>query len=163
MLPWEKRPEEVASLLNPAFCSILLMDAMAGFQVEKNDGLPYPISFLVLPLVLHKQTREAFPTKRSTKMHVWVQKNPEFRIGFAGRVRQLVPFTKEAIAFGINAGTFSLTDQAALKVLKSDTAKTIWPDEEEPTVCRVKARFLGRWLSKAGNMTTVFAMWGVMP
>ena len=163
MLPWEKRPEEVANLLNPAFCSILLMDAMAGFQIERNDGLPYPISFLVLPLVLHKLTREAFPTTIRTKMHVWVQKNPEFRIDFAERIRQLVPFTKEAIAFGINAGTFILTDQALLKAIKSDIAKTIWPDQAEPTVCRVKAKFLGQWLSKAGDMTTVFAMWGIMP
>lgn len=163
MLPWKKRPEEVANLLNPAFCSILLMDAVSGFQAEKKEGFPYPISFLVLPLVLHKQTREAFPKAISTKMHVWVQKNPEFRIGFSERAKQLVPFTTEAIAFGIKTGTLILTQKSELKVIKSVSTKTLWSDEEEPSVCRMKARFLGRWLSKAGKMTTVFAMWGVMP
>lgn len=163
MLHWENRPEEIANLFNPAFCSILLFDAIKGFQSEKKTGLPYPLIFLVLPLILHKSTREGIPKNIRAKMHVWVQKYPEFRINFSERTKNLVPYAKEALSFGIQQGTIEITENATLSARKNMSLKSPWNEEDEPAICRKKAKFLGRWLAKAGDVTTIFAMWGICP
>jgi hypothetical protein len=56
MSAWNDRPTEIANLLNPAFCALLLAQAVRGYQEETKVGLPYALAFLVLPLVLHKPT-----------------------------------------------------------------------------------------------------------
>ncbi|BDA67679.1 hypothetical protein CAL7716_018450 [Calothrix sp. PCC 7716] len=104
MRSWQERPVEYANLFNPAFCSILLQNAIKGYQKEKKQGIPYPLLFLVLPLVLHISTRNALPKTTVTKLHIWLQKQPEVRVGFAERASYLVPYTKEALAFRMQTG-----------------------------------------------------------
>lgn len=123
MLSWEKRPAEIANLLNPAFCSVLLRSSIDGFQKEKEYGISYPLLFLVLPLVLHAPTRQTLPKTTQTKLHVWLQNFPEVRVRFVNRTRELVPYTKEALIFGLqteiiaicNNGNFIVTPKTLKK------------------------------------------------
>ena len=163
MLPWGRRPQEVANLFNPAFTALLLHDSIGGFQTHDPKGLPYSFVFFVLPVVLHKQTREALPRTLRTKMHVWIQKFPELRIDFAERTRNLLPYTKEALAFGIQKKLIKVTEEGKLLACQKGSLSMAWPNEEEPAVCRIKANFFGRWLARAGDISTIFAMWGIRP
>lgn len=163
MLHWEKRPIEVANLLNPAFCSILLRDSVETFQIENRQGMSYPLSFLILPLVLHKPTREALPRTTRTKLHTWLQEKPEVRIGFAERARQLVPYSKEAIIFGLQTGIIEVNENGDLIPYSKRLKELSGGDEVEPSICRKKAQFLGRWLAKAGDLPTILIMWGICP
>lgn len=101
MLNWEKRPFEIANLFNPAFCALLLRDAVEGYQKENPEGMPYPLFVFVLPLVLHKTSRERMPQRISSAMHAWLKKNEELRIGFVKRVRHMLPYSKESLIFGM--------------------------------------------------------------
>lgn len=163
MLPWEKRPAEVANLLNPAFCSILLRDSIVDFQREKEQGMPYSLSFLVLPLVLHKPTRETLPRNIRTQLHVWLQRKPEVRVGFSERTRHLVPYTKEALVFGIQEDVIVVSGSGTLISGDRRLGSLPWSRDAEPSVCRNKARFVGRWFARAGDISTVFTMWGICP
>lgn len=163
MLPWENRPIEVANLLNPAFCSILLRDSVETFQIENMQGMSYPLSFFILPLVLHKPTREALPRTTRTKLHTWLQEKPEVRIGFVERARQLVPYSKEAIIFGLQTGIIEVNENGNLIPSSKRLKELSWVDEVEPSICRKKAQFLGRWLARAGNVPTILTMWGIRP
>lgn len=163
MLPWENRPIEVANLLNPAFCSILLRDSVETFQIENGQGMSYPLSFFILPLVLHKPTREALPRTTRTKLHTWLQEKPEVRIGFVERARQLVPYSKEAIIFGLQTGIIKVNENGNLTPSSKRLKKLSWVDEVEPSICRKKAQFLGRWLARAGNVPTILTIWGIRP
>ena len=118
MQSWKKRPVEYANLLNPAFCSILLHNAVKGYQQEKNRGMPYPLLFLVLPIVLHRSTREALPKRIVTRLHIWLQERPEVRVGFGDRSRDLVLYTKEAITFGMQTKIISIGKQGNLTIIK---------------------------------------------
>ncbi|MHC5731680.1 MAG: three component ABC system middle component, partial [Nostoc sp.] len=100
MQSWEQRPFEYANLLNPAFCSILLRNAIKSYHAQKKQGMPYPLLFLVL----HGSTRNALPKTTVTKLHIWLQRQPEARVGFGDRTSYLVPYTKEALAFGMQTG-----------------------------------------------------------
>jgi hypothetical protein len=163
VLPWEERPTEVASLINPAFCSILLCDSIMDFHEKTGRGMPYPLLFLVLPLVLHKPTREVLPRTTRTPMHVWLQKKPEVRVGFSERTRHLVPYTRESLIFGIRHGIIAVIRSGDLIPGNKRLGNVTWPRTAEPTMCRTKARLVGRWFAQAGDVSTTFTMWGICP
>src|SRR5687767_12631870 len=100
MTTWSQRPGEERALLNQGFCGMLLWHASGGYQAIANDGLPIEVAFLVLPLVLHRKTREALPTGVSTSLPVWLDQHPLVRARFPDRAQMLTEFTREALLFG---------------------------------------------------------------
>ena len=163
MRAWSERPIEVTNLLNPAFCSLLLRDSIVSFHKEKEQGMPYPLSFLVLPLVLHKPTRDMLPDTIRTRLYVWLGDHPEVYVRFAQRTRQLVPYTKESLTFGVQKGIIDVTEDGNLIPVQGRLKTLSWPTDAEPAICRRKAQFLGRWFAQAGEVATIFAMWGIRP
>jgi hypothetical protein len=160
---WSDRPIEIAQLLNPAFCSTLLFESIAGYRQENGAGMPYGIAFLVLPTVLHKPTRDLLPKSVASKLHAWIQNNQSVRIGFAERVRWTIPFTKEGIHYASMAQLIYISDDGLLDLKLKRLENVKWPKTSEPSVCKNKARFIGRWFSLAGDTATLLAMWGVRP
>lgn len=156
------RPREITALLNPAFCAILLCEAARGAKQEAAPGLPFLLSFFVLPLTLHKPTRTALPKAISKRMHAWVEENQVVRIGFADRMRSLVQYTTEGMVYGC-AGNLLELSSPCLTATKKQIRNLGWPDDSEAETCRQKARFVGRWLVHAGDQSTILAIWGVRP
>ena len=163
MLEWQQRPIEIANLLNPAFCSIILRESIVGFTKEKQEGMPYSLAFLILPLVLHKSTRIEIPKTSATKLHVWLQEKPQVRIQFAERVSRLVPYTRESLLFGVRNTIIAINEDGNLVGIGKKIGDKLWPPESEPIMCKTKAMFLGNWLAKSGEASTIFAMWGIKP
>jgi Family of unknown function (DUF6521) len=161
VLRWEQRPVEVANLFNPAFCAALLQSSIKGFQSQRDKGMPYPLLFLVLPIVLHSYTRQTLPKTTVTKMHVWLQEHPEVRIGFVERSRNLVPYTKEALIFGIQTGTIKIgIDSSFIWVRRSLRTPAV---EAELVHLLERAKFFGKWLTQFEEPSNVFTMWGIHP
>src|SRR5437867_10652346 len=98
---WQHRPPEVAYLLNPAFCGAIIRHCILRYRKESvsKGAFPYPLTFLILPIVLHQRTRTSIPKMTRGQFHVWLQSNSYIRIGLADRARALVPVTKESISF----------------------------------------------------------------
>ena len=87
------RSQEVAFLLNPAFCGRVLYSTIKVYKEKKNKAFPFPLIYLVLPLVLHKETRIHINSK--TKLQLWVQRYPQFLIDFPRKMlRGQAPLTK---------------------------------------------------------------------
>ncbi len=160
---WSERPIEISHLLKPACCSTLLCESIAGCKQENGAGMPYSIAFLVLPVVLHKPTRDFLPKSIATKLHAWIQDNQSVRIGFAERVRWTIPYTKEGLHYASMAQLICISDDGLLVLKKKRLKKLPWPKTSEPSVCKNKAYFIGRWFSLAGDTATLLAMWGVRP
>ena len=38
-----------------------------------------------------------------------------------------------------------------------------WIQTNEPLICREKASFLGKWLTQADDVSTIFSLWGIRP
>ncbi|MEH2337869.1 three component ABC system middle component [Nostoc sp.] len=166
MQSWEQRPFEYANLLNPAFCSILLRNAIKNYHAQKKQGMPYSLLFLVLPLVLHGSTRNALPKTTVTKLHIWLQRQPEARVGFGDRTSYLVPYTKEALAFGMQTGIVNICDDGKFTYVNGKLKRILavsWSEDTEPYSCCKKAEFVGRWLAQAGEVSTIYTMWGICP
>ena len=163
MIAWQERPTELAHLFNPAFCGALLVRAVNAYALEASRGMPFSIGFLVLPIILHEPTRETLPASKSTSLLRWVQRQPEVRIGFADRLRSLVPYTREALIFSMSQRVLSV-EHGRLEVRKKMGAMTrLGRKSEEAKQCASKATLVGKMLALAGEPATIFATWGVRP
>jgi hypothetical protein len=123
--------------------------------------MDYSMAFVVLPVVLHKATREMLPSIITTKMHVWAQRHHEVRIGFASRMQNMVPVTKEAVLFGVQHEALRFNEEGALVVGAGPLADYGIEPESEAAKCLKKAAFVGRWFADAGTTATFLAAWGV--
>lgn len=162
MREWKTRTKEVAYLLNPAFCGRILYGAVKKYNEISNRAFPFPLIYLVLPLVLHKNTRRLINSK--TAMLVWVQKYPELFIGFAQRASDLVEITNEAVELLLQSGLLQLTNEAGLQVNKTIRAmsKTRFTDDEIKE-CVDKSEHVGKWFAVAGSTETIYISLGVRP
>ena len=165
MKTWATRPTELAYLFNPAYCGWVLREAIEGYASVKPDGMPLPMTYLVLPVVLHRATRDLLPRGVATTLHGWLQERPELRINFADRTKELAPFTREAVLFLGVRGQLHVGDGGAVTVAgKLGRGKAALLDNsEEMKESLTKAKFVGRWFASAGEPATVFQMWGVCP
>lgn len=156
---WATRSHEERALLNPAYCGQLLLAAAAEYG---DAGFPFPLSFFVLPLVLHKKTREALPSTIRTSILIWLQRNPDVKVGFEERVTKTSPVTREAVAFLMRHQKLEVLTGGTLRVRDPLRAEKD-PGSEEIKESLLKARFVGRWLQRAGTPATVFALFGIRP
>lgn len=164
MKPWTSRPVEVAHLFNPAFCGEVLRRASAAYFDTSGRGLPYPLTFLVLPIVLHRHSRESIPLRVKEPMHAWLKNHQDVRVGFAERARQLVPITKEAVTFLLQVGAVTVGEDAGIQPVSGLVRKfSLGSASDEVEDCFNKAVLVGRWFARAGTPTTIFTMWGVKP
>ena len=168
MNPWKERNKEEQRLLNPSFCALLLWNAATGFATEKSRYgrlMPLEEAFLVLSMVLHKETRDALPRSPATSLAVWASENPLARATVADRARVLVPFTKEALLFGGLHDLFEFPPHsvAANADWKGKISSILTQTSDEVRFCVKRAAFLGRWFARSGNAETVLSIIGVRP
>ena len=84
MKRWDQRPFEIRNLFNPAFCGLVLFRAIHGYEEEDARGMPFSLSLLVLPLCLHKDSREAIASRPRSYLLKTVEKNQQIMVGRAG-------------------------------------------------------------------------------
>lgn len=155
MTAWTARPRIEATLLNPALLAVLLAGAARDYDEEA--GMPWPLAFLVIPVVLHRPTRNALPRDTRTHLSTWLRREPLLRAGFPERAAAMVPRTREGLRFGLRAG-----------ILTVDGANVVGNLTDEPAPGELRqlvraARLLGRWLAKSDQPSTPFALLGVAP
>jgi len=166
MLAWDKRAVEEANLFNPAFCGALIVKAVEDFGKKAVHGFSFPLTFLVLPIVLHRGTREALPGSTITSLLPWLQENRHQLVDFPDRVRRLKPITQEGLMFSIRHDVLTVALDGSLHVGRTKIPVTERSTESftrETRECIDRARFLGRWLATAGTTATIMASWGVAP
>lgn len=165
MTPWVERTREEQGLLNPSFCALLLWHAAVGFEADEAAAMPFEESFLVLPLVLHRGTREALPRSSRTSLAVWLQEHPLTQGRVATLAQALVPFTKEALMFAGVRGFITL-DAGTVHAepdWQRTTRRVLRQASDEVTLCAKRAEFVGKWFAQTGSSTTVLALLGVRP
>lgn len=167
VIAWRAQPIEQARILNPAFLGALLLAIADGYQLEAQNesGLPYALTYLALPVVLHKPTRDALPSSIRTSMVAWLSVNASVQIGIADRAAALVPLVRDAIVVAAKGNLVALHNGRINAVAKPAMLRSygVQSDSMEVRNCLSRAKFVGRWFALAGDFTTVMALWGVRP
>lgn len=165
MTSWSQRSIEERNLFNPGFCAMLVWYAAQGYASERSVPLSIELSFLVLPFVLHKETRESLPNNIGTSLPTWLADHPIVRTRLGARASTMRAFTKESLIFGGSLGLLEIAQEGvrANASMKRRVNAALKATSDEVIDCAKRANFLGRWLEKAGGPETVMALLGVRP
>jgi ABC-three component (ABC-3C) system Middle Component 3 len=158
MTEWSARSMVPAALLNPAMLAGVVAASAAGYEREGQVPMPWPLSFIIAPLTLHRGTREAMPSTVATHLGVWVSRNPILRAGMPLRARALVEPVREGLRFGLRHGLLTVEASGALR---QGIPRLRAPDAGDLREVLRKATFAGRWVSHIEEPGTVFALFGV--
>ena len=151
-------------LLNPAFCAAILARAVNGFSKDGGGAFPFLYSYLVLPLVLHPETRERLPTTIATRLITWTERNAGLMTQYPRRMADLAPASRDGLKMGTMTGLIGFNEMGAIvpgsaNRSQSDYEKT--SGSAEVLQCLKKSTFVGRWLVEAGTVPTVLVALGI--
>lgn len=158
------RSSEEAALLNPAFLATLIHRAVGGFERETKTGMPYPLTYLVAPVVLVQATRSRLPTRIDSSLAAWLQANPDVRLQFADNARALVPIVREGLLLGLSKKALYFDqDRIRQNPLPHGAAARMLRNTKDVQDVLNRANFVGRWYAYAGSLQTIMTFWGVRP
>ena len=125
MKKWNERPFEIRNLFNPAFCGVVLLRAFVGYEEEDDSGMPFSLALLVLPLCLHKDTREILSNNPRSYLLKTISRNPQILVEFAQLTKNLIPYSFEALGFTMQLQSFKVTNQGRFKMQDRGIRKKI--------------------------------------
>ncbi|MBC9798632.1 three component ABC system middle component [Sinomicrobium weinanense] len=162
-LKWTERNKIVANLFNPAFCGEIIRATAQEYNKHTNTNFPFAFAFLVLPIVLHKATRERMPRTVKTYFFVWVEKNDDLFFDFTKRSRSMVKYTKEALSFLLFHSKIEFEDNAGIIVTEQKVKKINKDDYQEYNEILKKAEMLGKWLSSTSDVKSIYSFLRITP
>lgn len=157
MEEWSERTPAVADLLNPALIATIIATAASQYENRGKSPMPFELSFLVAPLVLHRDTRTALPMRIDSHLTKWVTAHEILAAGFGQRAKTLVKPVQEGLRFGLRSGAIELDGGNIRGHLRSRTPARIGDIREIVK----KAGFVGRWFTQIESSATAFALLGV--
>lgn len=156
------RSPEVAALLNPAFITLLLVRAVRSYFREADAGMPYVYAPIVTTISLYPAARETLSMNVSTQFAVWIDRTSQIQVFLQEKIVDMVPIVNEGLLFAL-AHRVLRVEEGALIPGDAGPANAIRGDTADMEQAQRAAAYLGRWLVRAGNPSTVCAMLGVTP
>lgn len=145
-------PTDVDLVQNPALGALLLWRFARSYQGEVAREAPVHLGFLILPMVMHKGSRdEIASTRKSSGLTLFAAKLGEHRenlLAIHDRTRALRPLTLRSIGQGVQARMLSVDYQMATlhgNELESSEPPAL-PDPMKSM--QAAADKLGVWFSK---------------
>jgi hypothetical protein len=161
---WDQRPFEIRNLFNPAFCGLVLFRALQGYEEEDARGMPFSLSLLVLPLSLHKDSREVIAGSPRSYLLKTTEKNQQVMVGFPNRVTQMLPYTFEGFGLLMERGCITITDGGRIQTMPKKVRKTVdGTGTVETVACQKVARIVGREFARIADRVTIYTTFGIRP
>lgn len=155
------RAPEAAALFNPAYCAVILNAAATGYAERSGTGMPFSLSFIVMPMIVHELSRNSLPGTSAGKFSNWILDSKHVLLGFPDRARRMAPYTREAVRFGIASDTLELVNGQIKPSLKIATRASALNGTVSDAY--KQARKLGMMLASGGSPGTIYALLGVAP
>lgn len=162
MKRWDQRPFEIRNLFNPAFCGLVLFRALHAYEAEDARGMPFSLSLLVLPLCLHKDSREVIARNPRSYLLKTAENNQQVMVGFADRVTHMLPYAFEAFGLLMERGCLSITDGGCIQTVPQKVRKVV-KGTEETVSCQRVAHIVGREFARIADRVTVYTTFGIRP
>lgn len=162
MKRWDQRPFEVRNLFNPAFCGLVLFRGLSGYEEEDARGMPFSLSLLVLPLCLHKDSREVIASRPRSHLLRTTEANQQLIVGFSNRVTQLLPYAFEGFGLLMERGCIAIADDGRVLTVRKKVRKAV-KGTEETVACQKAARVVGREFARIADRVTIYTTFGIRP
>ena len=162
MKRWHQRPFEIRNLFNPAFCGLVLFRALHGYEEEDTRGMPFSLSLLVLPLCLHKDSREVIASSPRSYLLRTTEKNQQVMVGFADRAKQMLPYAFEGFGLLMERGCIAVAENGRIRTVPKKVRKTV-DGTTETVACQKVARIVGKEFARIADRATVYTTFGIRP
>ncbi|MES1937718.1 three component ABC system middle component [Salinisphaera hydrothermalis] len=162
MKRWDQRPFEIRNLFNPAFCGLILFRALYAYEEEDTRGMPFSLSLLVLPLCLHKDSREVIASRPRRYLLKTTEKNQQVMVGFADRVTQMLPYAFEGFGLLMERGCITIADNGRIQTVPKTVRKAV-NGTDETVSCQKVARIVGREFARIADRATIYTTFGIRP
>lgn len=162
MKRWDQRPFEVRNLFNPAFCGLVIFRALAAYEEYDDRGMPFSLSLLVLPLSLHRDSREVIASSPRSYLLKTAEKNQQIMVGFADRVTQMLPYAFEGFGLLMERGCITVTDDGRIQTVPKKVRKRI-NGTAETVSCQKVARVVGKEFARISDRATIYTTLGIRP
>lgn len=162
MKRWDQRPFEIRNLFNPAFCGLVLFRGLHGYEEEDARGMPFSLSLLVLPLCLHKESREVISSSPRSYLLKTMEKNQQVMVGLVDRVTQTLPYAFEAFGLLMERGCITITNAGCIRTVPNKVRKAV-SGTAETISCQKVARIVGREFARIADRVTVYTTFGIRP
>jgi hypothetical protein len=139
-----------------------MMRSLEAYEAEDARGIPFSLSLLILPLSLHKGSRDVFALSSRSYLLKTIEDNPQLLVSLAERITEMLPFTLEAFGLAMQMGCFQVTSEGRL-ISKPKTTKKAITGTEESINCQRVARLLGREFARIGDRVTIYTAFGIRP
>lgn len=149
-------------MLNPALIATILAGAAESYEARSGETMPWEYSYILVPLVLHRDSREALPSRLNSHMTSWVVEHPVLIAGLPSRARELAPYIREGLRFGLRTESLKMERDGTLMGRLLSSPSTLNRSKELAVLVR-SSGFVGRWLTVANRPSDVFALLGVSP
>ena len=157
------RSIETRNLLNPAFCGLIYASIVTGYNLKSRSSIPYYLPYILMPIILHKESRLKIPDTSATKFHSWLQNSEEIKIGLAERAVNLKPFVSEAVMFLHGQGHIKSDSEFGISVVKQSSINTMLKNSPMISDYIKKAKTIGAMCGKNNSALTIMALLGVQP
>ncbi|WP_420811059.1 three component ABC system middle component [Diaminobutyricibacter tongyongensis] len=158
---WDERPQATAAILNPALTAATITWAAARYRTTLKQAMPWELSFLVVPIILHRRTRQDLPGNSNTHLPSWITRSQVTLAGLPERATQFAPHVREGLRFGLRTDLFALTTDGGIHATIKANMKP--PKDTELRTILTAAATLGAIFAKAGTPINVYAQFGVTP
>lgn len=162
MKRWDQRPFEIRNLFNPAFCGLILFRALYAYEEEDTRGMPFSLSLLVLPLCLHKDSRELIASRPRRYLLKTAEKNQQVMVGLADRVTQMLPYAFEGFGLLMERGCITIADNGRIRTVPKTVRKMV-NGTDETVSCQKVARIVGREFARIADRATIYTTFGIRP
>ena len=160
------RTNEARHLFNPMMCGVLLREAVNAHVRLCGKGMPFPETFLVLPIVFHKALREELTGYISTKMKVWLAEHDYYLLDFPRRAKAFVPYTRSGLAMACHLGILAF-EQSDLILgdtrLRRQRGSVFPVANDEVLALKRTAKYVGRWFAHTGGPEAILSSWRIRP
>ena len=157
----EHKSIETKNLLNPAFCGLVYASLVDGYNSKSKKSIPFYLPYILLPIVLHKESRFKIPSTSISKFHIWLQQSEEIKIGLKNRSKNLKPFVSNAALFLHGQGLISSDDNFRIDIQNHKKLNKIINSSISIKEYTKKAKTLGAICGKTNSNTTLLALLGV--
>ncbi len=159
MIDWRRTSPIVANMYNPAFLGELIRRVAEAYRKECARDLPLMLAFLALPLILYPDTRGTLRPRSYRYLHSWAVDNPQVRVHFTRRCRELAPYIRLALAFAITHRALAVEASGGIRPLRRPRGVAALRLESADYFSSCQT--IGRWLARAELDSNSFIMLGV--
>lgn len=158
---WDQRHPSIAAMLNPALVTAVVTAAANRFSSVSAADMPWELSFLIVPMALHQDTRTAIPSRLDSHLPKWVERHPVIHAGLAPRARAMAPFVREGLRYGLRTEQLILHSSGLIHGEPHGRIPRKYGADVPHIIAA--AAFLGSWFATIDDPPTVFAVLGVTP